>query len=126
MKTYKHKTLWYEAYLQENKTYYILRLKHNIPIELIEGSLDWILQPEKDWIDEVLEDYWKCQKDDLWVDKVIYIREIIEKHMPKITEELDIRWIIDSILYQADVDYISDFGKDEMVVVLKEKWLYKE
>lgn len=136
-KTYKHKKLWWIAELDwDNKAhwYRIWKVEWNIKLgywnstdyskdwriierysmidsQLIENSDDWEEIKEEDWIEKVFIEYVPVNKYSL--------RNAIEKHMPKVTEEEIKKIMIGSCNSQL-------IQKEELIDLLKSKWLYKE
>ncbi len=108
---YKHKKLWWIAKPSEDKntTYYVEWHYWVIFKELIENSNDRELQSEKDWIDEMYNDMYTKEDEDLF-------RLTIENNMPKITEEE----------LQNCCDLWIELTIEKVENLLKEKWLYKK
>lgn len=126
-KSYKHKKLWWIA---EFKTEHRNGIRFewykidwcSIPYRLLEEDDNWELIEEKDWIDEVLNDPLTKVYDEFmelrWNQWRKQFREIVEKHMPKISEE-ELKIVLEKSVEAYDYDY-------HITKLLKEKWLYKE
>ena len=126
-KQYRHSKLWWIAKENKFEGEYVLFLSETDDIwiwwskrELVENSNDREEVIEKDLLDTIFVP-WKLFKHK-WVNYVIDLyweevtldieaKDLLEKHMPKITEE-DIDW--------------RYWDLDKIIELLKEKWLYKE
>ena len=91
MRKFVHKEKWSIATLKEN--YYCitttdddpLSWRYIIPKRFIEQQPDVREEViEKDWIDEIIKDFWELQKDwKQYTELEEFLREIIEKYSPK-------------------------------------------
>jgi len=123
-KTYKHKKLWLVAYRISSVEYRCemvdkIKTWYYLPAKLIENSDDWVLQEEKDWMLDIMKDLSQMSKDVewkyFWWLEMNRIKNIIEKHMPKITkEELLNLW----------PNFVNT--RWWTIQLLNDKWLYKE
>jgi len=122
-KQYEHKKLWLVAkkiskdpnrwsrysYTKNDITYFLEK-------ELIEDSLDWGLQEEKDWIDNAMSEYYS-DKDNVRDLNRPYFRKAIEEYMPKIN---------DDDIFNVSIYEDHEERTERLRKLLKEKWLYKE
>ena len=66
-----------------------------------------IIEEEKDWIDDIIEDYMDYM-DNLWsVGEIIQLKETIKKYAPKVTEE----------------ELVNSWCFEELRKLLKDKWI---
>lgn len=114
MKKYRHKKLWWiaEVIWDIVNVTNTNQANFNAGKELVEDSNDWELIKEKDWKEKVAGLIYWSYLTNWFVDKLIV--DIIEKHMPKIT--------------QIELDKLVLWSKNyyDIIDLLKSKWLYSE
>ncbi len=99
MKTYKHKTLWWIAKLDSRATRYEVHHSewnfHLVHPSIIENSQDREEIVENDWVDKVLEEFWRYTYYWNTYETRLVLRNAIENHTPKFTEESILEWMRD-------------------------------